>query len=92
MHNSEVASKLSAEICSVLPGYDDDSGKNVSYAGLESQLPYTMACIRENFRMSAVFNMPLPRVVTDPRGVEISGHHIPQGVSIPRVPKTAVIS
>lgn len=52
------------------------------YSGLESKLTYTMACIRENFRKTPVFTMPLPRVVAQKRGTEISGSHIPEGVSL----------
>jgi cytochrome P450 len=80
VHNPQVGTKLTEELCSVFPKYDA-GGKETSYAGLESKLPYTMACIKENFRITAVFNMPLPRLVTDRKGVTISGCHVPPGVS-----------
>lgn len=80
MHNRYAAEKLTAELCANLPSYHE-GGSTVPYAGVESKLPYTMACIRENFRITAVFDMPLPRLVTHPKGVEISGHYVPQGVS-----------
>lgn len=80
MQNTKAAAKLTDELCSVLPKYDA-GGKETSYSGLESKLPYTMACIRENFRITAVFNMPLPRLVTDCKGVTICGYHVPPGVS-----------
>ena len=81
MHHPAVAEKVTTEICSIVPKYN--AGENqVPYTGLESKLPYTMACIRENFRVAAVFNMPLPRLVTNPHGVTISGHHVPHGVSV----------
>lgn len=47
---------------------------------LESSLPYMRDCIKENFRITPVFSMPLARRVLAPEGVVIDGHHIPQGV------------
>lgn len=47
---------------------------------LEKNLPYEMACVRENFRMSPVFTMSLPRVVTETRGLDIDGFHVPSKV------------
>ncbi|KAF2105145.1 cytochrome P450 [Rhizodiscina lignyota] len=81
MHNHDAAKKLAAELSDNLPLYQE-GGNMVLYAGIESKLPYTMSCIKENFRISAVFNMPMPRLVTDPKGVEICGRHIPQGTSV----------
>jgi benzoate 4-monooxygenase len=49
--------------------------------GLEASLEYTMACVRENFRLNPVFTMPLWRRVGFTGGVNIGKHHIPQGVS-----------
>lgn len=43
---------------------------------------YTMACVKENFRLNPVFTMPLWRRVGFPGGVDIGKHHIPQGVSL----------
>lgn len=54
--------------------------------GLEASLDYTMACVRENFRLSPVFTMPLWRRVGYPTGVDIGEHHIPHGVGFPRTP------
>lgn len=57
---------------------------DLSYAieGLEQSLPYTMACLQENFRINPVFTMPLPRKVAIPGGMDIDGHAVPQNVSI----------
>lgn len=49
--------------------------------GLEASLPYTMACVRENFRLNPVFTMPLWRRVGYPGGINIGDHYIPHGVS-----------
>lgn len=58
-------------------------GNQIAYPilGLEASLRYTMACVRENFRINPVFTMHLWRRVGHPGGVNIGDHHIPQGVS-----------
>jgi hypothetical protein len=50
---------------------------------VESALPYLRNCMRENFRITPVFTMPLARRVMAPEGVVIAGRHIPRGVSCP---------
>ena len=82
LHNPDVLAKVTAEICANVPRYTSDDDI-ISYAGLEAKLPYTTACIRENYRMSAVFAIPLPRTVTNPDGVVIDGVTVPKGVSEP---------
>lgn len=52
-----------------------------SMAEAEASLPFMRKCVRENFRVTPVFTMPLERCVTAPEGVSISGCHFPQGVS-----------
>lgn len=37
--------------------------------------------MKENFRVTPVFTMPLARRVLVPGGTTIAGNHIPQGVS-----------
>lgn len=81
LHNRYAAEKLTEELNANVPLYNE-GGKEISYSGLESKLPYTMACIKESFRITPVFTMPLPRLVTDPNGVDIHGFHIPQGVRL----------
>lgn len=49
--------------------------------GIEASLGYTMACVRENFRLNPVFTMPLWRRVGHAGGVQIGKHHIPHDVS-----------
>lgn len=61
--------------------------------GLEHNLPYTMACIHENFRINAVFSMPLPRRVSAMGGMEIDGKFVPQNVrSAPASTVTRLLS
>ena len=52
-----------------------------SVTDVEKSLPYLRQCVRENFRITPVFTMPLARRVMAPEGVMIGGRHIPQGVS-----------
>ena len=47
----------------------------------EASLPFLRNCIKENFRITPVFTMPLARRVMAPEGVVIDGEHIRQGVS-----------
>ncbi|KAH6952169.1 cytochrome P450 [Fusarium avenaceum] len=49
---------------------------------LERKLPFTMACINENFRMNPVFTMPLERQVTAKEGFEILGRVVPYGTVV----------
>ncbi|KAJ9641648.1 hypothetical protein H2204_002710 [Knufia peltigerae] len=85
LHNPTAAEKLTDELklngwLEEVPDPNKDD-KSLSYSGLEMQLPYATACIRESYRMSPVFSMPLPRVICDPAGTDIDGHHIPQGAN-----------
>ena len=48
---------------------------------LEASLPFTRNCIKENFRLTPVFTMPLARRITQPHGVVIADRYLPQGVS-----------
>ncbi|KAL3459361.1 cytochrome P450 [Aspergillus heterothallicus] len=81
IHNPPMLARVQAEI-------DDKLGPlregQISYpiTGLEASLPYTMACVRENFRMNPVFSMPLWRTVRHPGGVDIAGGNVPYGTNI----------
>jgi benzoate 4-monooxygenase len=76
---TDILAKVIAEIDAQLSDITDDV---VPIKGLELKLPYTMACINENFRINPVFSMPLPRLVFAPEGHAIGGHQIPPGVSL----------
>lgn len=53
-----------------------------SVTEVEASLPYLRLCMKENFRITPVFAMPLARRVMAPEGIEIGGRHVPQGVAI----------
>lgn len=52
-----------------------------SVTEVEASLPFLRQCVRENFRSTPVFTMPLPRRVMAPEGIVVAGQHIEQGVS-----------
>lgn len=51
-----------------------------SVTEVEASLSFLRQCVRENFRTTPVFTMPLPRRVMAPEGIVIAGEHIEQGV------------
>lgn len=73
--------KCVAEIDTNLPDLEADKAA-YSVTAAESSLPFLRDCVKENFRITPVFTMPLARRVMDPAGVTIGGRHIPipQGV------------
>ncbi|KAL4895982.1 cytochrome P450 [Aspergillus ambiguus] len=81
LHNKPIKDAVREEILNVLGPIPDDK---IAYQvqGLEASLPYTMASVRENFRMNPVFTMPLWRRVHSPAGLQIGRFHIPHGTDI----------
>ena len=51
------------------------------YPGLESKLPYLSATMKESFRLTPVFQLPLPRVIPA-GGQPMAGQHIPGGTVV----------
>lgn len=80
LHAPEAMSKCVAELDENLPSLGPDQSA-YSVTNVETSLPYLRQCVRENFRITPVFTMPLARRVTAPDGVIIGGRHIKQGVS-----------
>lgn len=74
--------QLTEEVDQCLPPLADLGG-TYPITLLESSLPYMRDYIKENFRDTPVFTMPLARYVTALEGMSIDGHFIPQGVSSP---------
>ncbi|OAL45725.1 cytochrome P450 [Pyrenochaeta sp. DS3sAY3a] len=83
LQNREILDKVVAEIDTILsPKEQAAHGAISSIEGLELSLPYTMACLQENFRINPVFSMPLPRRVAVPGGMKIDGFMIPQNTTV----------
>ncbi|RDH36959.1 benzoate 4-monooxygenase cytochrome P450 [Aspergillus welwitschiae] len=81
LHNPRYMEECVKEIETNLPHLTyGETAYSVSAA--EAALPFLRNCIRENFRITPVFTMPLARRVMSPTGVMIDGQHIPQGTSI----------
>ncbi|KAJ5785080.1 uncharacterized protein N7503_010292 [Penicillium pulvis] len=81
LHHPDILAKCVAEIDADLPVLQSsESAYSVTVA--EASLPYLRNCMKENFRVTPVFTMPLARRVMMPGGTTIAGNHIPQGTSI----------
>lgn len=83
LRDPKVMSKLMNELDSKLGPPDGVLGRQTHpVTGLEDGLPYLMACIRENFRMTPVFTLPLWRLVTRSEGLIVGNTVLPPNVSI----------
>ena len=71
--------KCVTEIDSQLPALCEDKPA-YALAEVEASLPFLRKCVKENFRDTPVFTMPLARRVLTPEGVTIGGEYIPFGV------------
>lgn len=92
LHYPDTLKKVVAELDEKLPDLEGevnekadqntDTGRAAySVTEADAALPYLKLCIRENFRLTPVFTMPLARRVMAPEGVVVGGEHFPQGVS-----------
>jgi benzoate 4-monooxygenase len=68
IRNPETLNEVTQELDSNL---FNNMGRAISYENLEKDLPYTLACIYENFRINPVFSLPLPRKTMTPGGLVI---------------------
>ena len=72
--------QAAAQIEQKLPRMTPDR-RGYSQAEVEQNLPALKACIKESFRLTPAFTMPLTRrVVTDT--IFLNGKEIPQGVCV----------
>ncbi|KAJ5717816.1 hypothetical protein N7488_003462 [Penicillium malachiteum] len=81
LHHPDLMAQCVAEIDANLPVLKaHESAYSVTVA--EQSLPYLRNCMKENFRITPVFTMPLARRVMAPGGTSIAGSHIPYKTSI----------
>lgn len=81
LHNENLMDQCVTEIDKRLPFLQPDESA-YSVADAEASLPFLRNCIKENFRITPVFTMPLARRVLKAEGVIINGNHIPINVSL----------
>ncbi|KAI0133752.1 benzoate 4-monooxygenase cytochrome P450 [Xylariales sp. AK1849] len=81
LHAPEIMKKCTSEVDQNLGGLLPDQPA-YSVTDVEASLPYLRLCVRENFRVTPVFTMPLARRVTAPEGIVVAGRHIKQGTSV----------
>lgn len=82
LHYPELMKKLVAEVDMKLPVLRKDEAA-YPVTAVEASLPYLRNCMKENFRITPVFTMPLARRVMMPGGTTIAGKHIPHAVCTP---------
>lgn len=70
----EVVKKLQAELDRALPSSDVPTYEQVK------SLPYLDMVIQETLRIHSTSSQGLPRLVPPGAGVDLAGHHFPQGV------------
>ncbi|KAK5046125.1 hypothetical protein LTR84_008582 [Exophiala bonariae] len=81
LHNPESMKQCISELDANLPPLGVDEAA-YPVTDIESSLPYLRNCVKENFRITPVFTMPLARRITAPEGLTIEGHHFEKGTSI----------
>ncbi|KAJ5596154.1 hypothetical protein N7450_002612 [Penicillium hetheringtonii] len=81
LHSPDVMRQCVNEIDQKMPPLaEDESAYSITDA--EASLPFLRNCIKENFRITPVFTMPLARRVLKREGIVIAGNHIPYMTSI----------
>jgi cytochrome P450 len=80
LHNTNLMNQCVTEIDEKLPSLQPNQSA-YSVTDAEASLPFLRNCIKENFRITPVFTMPLARRVLNAEGVIIAGNHIPCRVS-----------
>ncbi|TKW49661.1 hypothetical protein CTA1_1165 [Colletotrichum tanaceti] len=83
LHNPEALRKCVDEVDGSLTSSSssspDDGKEACSIAEVENSLPFLRWCVKENYRLTPVFTMPLARRVTSPEGIMAAGRHMEQG-------------
>ncbi|KAI1338210.1 cytochrome P450 [Xylariaceae sp. FL0016] len=81
LHAPEILQQITAEVDQKLEPLQPHQPA-YSLTEVEASLPYLKLCVRENFRLTPVFTMPLARRVIAPEGIMVAGRHIKQGTSV----------
>jgi cytochrome P450 len=82
LHAPAIMEKCVSEIDAQLSTLSETQSANLS-ADVETSLPYLRRCVKENFRITPVFTMPLARRIMAPEGATIGRERISFGVSDP---------
>ncbi|KJX97047.1 cytochrome p450 monooxygenase like protein [Zymoseptoria brevis] len=83
LRDPQIMARLVSELDSKLDPLGQSTGRRThAITGLEDSLPYLMACVRENFRMTPVFTMPLWRRVTASEGLAVGNTVIPPNTNV----------
>lgn len=80
LHNPNLMHRCVTEIDENLHSLQPNENA-YSVTDAEGSLPFLRNCMKENFRITPVFTMPLARRVLKPEGVVIAGNHVPYKVS-----------
>jgi len=81
LHAPELLTQCITEVdAKLLPLQSSQSAYSIADA--EASLPFLRQCIKENFRLTPIFTMPLARRVIAPEGVQIGEYHFSQGTSL----------
>ena len=90
LHSPATLQQCVEEIDTNMPDLGaEDAAYSTSLA--EASLPFFRDCMKENFRITPVFTMPLARRVMAPGGIELGGQHIPGGVRQPSLARVVTL-
>lgn len=82
LYAPELLARCREEIDEKLPPLEPGAVAHPA-ATVEACLPYLRDCVKENFRITPVFTMPLARRIMAAEGLVIGEEHIPRGVGSP---------
>lgn len=81
--NENAQRALQAELDGALgPADRNKPGSGLACFEAMKRLPYSQACLDENLRLIPPIPYDPPRVVINPKGIKIAGHHILPGTTV----------